>query len=343
MVRWLEPNALDNFIDDLRALGFHVGVSQYIASQDLILELIEQGKTLEESKELKRYLGPLLCSCSKEQKEFSQLYDNWIKNLSSAKPEPKSNTSSEDIEAELVKIEQKSRRLQLWLKSLLKLISIFILINFLLVSEQKFIHNPISEPIPKPGPKPETEFPKPKPKPETESTKPEPKPEPKPPKPEPKPETESPKPEPKPETEPPKPEEVAQNRVNFEQLQTVLRSITKLISKFVRDFFWVIIRVTLSILGISFLVRRFWWQRQAKHYSERHATNEELDITQVFVSSTEEEIFPPMLFLQIAQQFRHRIQAPSSKLDVSKTLTSTITKRDGLHLFMVFVKSYLSI
>ena len=39
MVRWLEPSALNNLIDDLRGLGFRIGVSQYITSQDLILAL----------------------------------------------------------------------------------------------------------------------------------------------------------------------------------------------------------------------------------------------------------------------------------------------------------------
>ena len=33
-----------------------------------------------------------------------------------------------------------------------------------------------------------------------------------------------------------------------------------------------------------------------------------------------------MRFLHIAQQFRHRIQIPSSKLDVSKTVTKTLNK-----------------
>jgi hypothetical protein len=44
---WLNPDVLLEFIDKLREAGYSIGISQYIAAQDLILILISQGENFD--------------------------------------------------------------------------------------------------------------------------------------------------------------------------------------------------------------------------------------------------------------------------------------------------------
>ena len=50
---WLTPEALIEFIDELRDAGYKIGVSQYIIVQDLILALIAQGYSLDRPQRFK--------------------------------------------------------------------------------------------------------------------------------------------------------------------------------------------------------------------------------------------------------------------------------------------------
>jgi len=78
---WLDPERLIDFIDELRAAGFAVGVPDYVKAQELVLRLLSNGVALDQPEELGRYLGPLLCSSETEQVEFDQRFANWIHRL----------------------------------------------------------------------------------------------------------------------------------------------------------------------------------------------------------------------------------------------------------------------
>jgi hypothetical protein len=55
---WLRLGALIELIDELREAGYPVGVSQYVAAQDLILALIARGENLEHPLASRNPRGP---------------------------------------------------------------------------------------------------------------------------------------------------------------------------------------------------------------------------------------------------------------------------------------------
>ncbi|MGB3205068.1 MAG: pentapeptide repeat-containing protein [Crinalium sp.] len=77
-LNWLSPDALIEFIDELREAGYKIGISQYIAAHDLIWLLIAQGEALDSPERLRNLLGPIFCSSPIEQEEFQQRFNRWV-------------------------------------------------------------------------------------------------------------------------------------------------------------------------------------------------------------------------------------------------------------------------
>src|SRR3990170_6210082 len=79
---WLNPEGLIDFIDSLRDAGYNIGLSQYIAAQDLILALMAgSAESIDSPLRLGSLLGPLLCSSPSEQEDFQYRYNNWLKEM----------------------------------------------------------------------------------------------------------------------------------------------------------------------------------------------------------------------------------------------------------------------
>ncbi|MCC5610398.1 hypothetical protein LC612_27515 [Nostoc sp. CHAB 5834] len=102
---WLNPDALVEFIDELRESGYKIGISQYIAAHDLILMLIAQGETLNSPEHLRNLLGPIFCSSPIEQEEFQQHFDCWVElyrrvHLSTEDVNAKAKALSDELETE---------------------------------------------------------------------------------------------------------------------------------------------------------------------------------------------------------------------------------------------------
>ena len=111
---WLEPEKLIEFIDELRREhNYNIGVSQYIAAQELILALSAKGEELEEPQRLRSLLGPLLCSSPAEQEDFPLRFDQWIERMGFAVDEAiQEDENAEEVKQELKKIERDWRWLQ---------------------------------------------------------------------------------------------------------------------------------------------------------------------------------------------------------------------------------------
>lgn len=104
---WLNPEAIAAFIDELREAGYNIGVSQYIAAQDLIIVLIAKGEPLDPPERLGNFLGPLLCSTPAEQKDFKLRFNRWIGQIGHAiKETPETDQTAEALKDELKKIEK---------------------------------------------------------------------------------------------------------------------------------------------------------------------------------------------------------------------------------------------
>ncbi len=81
----MNPNILTqeliNFIEKLRAADYHIGATQYIAAQDLILGLAAQRKLPPKLTGLRALLAPILCHSPKEQAAFKTHFDEWIETV----------------------------------------------------------------------------------------------------------------------------------------------------------------------------------------------------------------------------------------------------------------------
>jgi WD40 repeat protein len=77
----VDPDALVRFIDALRAAGYRIGTTQYIAAHDLILALVARGEAVDDPARLESLLAPLFCSSAKEQAEFPTHFRTWAARL----------------------------------------------------------------------------------------------------------------------------------------------------------------------------------------------------------------------------------------------------------------------
>jgi uncharacterized protein with von Willebrand factor type A (vWA) domain len=62
----------------LRESGYRIGVSQYIAVQDLLMALANQGELPDNPERLRTLLAPILCSSPTEQEDFQYRFDDWV-------------------------------------------------------------------------------------------------------------------------------------------------------------------------------------------------------------------------------------------------------------------------
>ncbi len=244
---WLQPEKLIEFIDELRREHkYNIGVSQYIAAQELILALSAKGEQLEEPQRLRSFLGPLLCSSPAEQKDFQLRFDQWIERMGFTVSEAiQEDEKAEALKQELKKIERQWR----WVRWVL--LAITILVAIVLIY---FLSQQLPTPIPT---TPTTTTPTP----------------------------------------------------------TTPTSIGK----------WLPLLGALLVLPfVTFIVWRFCWYWRAGLYLKRRPTRRLPEIQRVSISGFDEELFPSVLFLRIAQGLRRRIQVPSNELDVDKTVEKTV-------------------
>ncbi len=107
-----DPDRVIAFLDELRNAGYHIGVAQYIAAQNLLVALVTHSEVeeTEVSERFKRMLGPLVCTSPEEQEDFQRRYATWFATSPSpaqaAQPTPPS-----PFEQQLVEEEQAMRRL----------------------------------------------------------------------------------------------------------------------------------------------------------------------------------------------------------------------------------------
>ncbi|MGK7908465.1 MAG: SUMF1/EgtB/PvdO family nonheme iron enzyme [Synechococcus sp.] len=107
MAGWPRPDQLLGFIDQLRRLGYNIGVSQYIAAQDLVLELYARGESPDV---LGQMLGPLLCSNPTEQADFPQRCDRWLASLGiESEPTKPVGEGAERFRRELEELDLRSK------------------------------------------------------------------------------------------------------------------------------------------------------------------------------------------------------------------------------------------
>ena len=74
---WTDPELLADLLDELREQGYNIGLDQYAVVQDLIAALIARGEDISQTENLRRWLGPVLCTSLREQENFPTHFDRW--------------------------------------------------------------------------------------------------------------------------------------------------------------------------------------------------------------------------------------------------------------------------
>ncbi|WP_293081647.1 hypothetical protein [Okeania sp. SIO3B5] len=331
---WLQPEKLIEFIDELRREhNYNIGVSQYIAAQELILALSAKGEQLEEPQRLRSLLGPLLCSSPAEQEDFQRRFDQWIERMGFAvgkaiqedenaevvehTQEDKNTEAVEHIqedknaeafEQELKKIERKWRW-QRWVLLAIA-VSVAIVLTYSLI-QQLFPRNTIT-PTPTPT---NTVTPTPTPR-NTITPTPTPR------------NTITPTPTPRNTITPtPTPTNIVTPTPTPTPRNTITPTPTPKDNDTVFLQEWRTILLLLMLVPIViFLAWRLWWYWRASLYLKRRATRRQPEIQRVSISGFDEELFPSVLFLHIAQGLRRRIRVLSNELDVDKTVEKTLRR-----------------
>jgi WD40 domain-containing protein len=87
-------DALPEFIEELRGLGFRIGVDRHLQARKLLLTLAARGELPQEPARLQNVLGPLFASTPDEQKEFGWHFERWLKTHTLEKPSAAKTTKA---------------------------------------------------------------------------------------------------------------------------------------------------------------------------------------------------------------------------------------------------------
>jgi WD40 repeat protein len=299
---WIKSDRLTDFIEELREEGYKIGISQYIAAQKLVLTLIDQGETLDSPGSLGGYLGPIFCSSPSEQEDFQQRFKLWLDSLpTSTAPEALMpevhplDTKAQVLSQELSDIQSHANQLTVGLVIVATAL-IAALFPLIWNSPQKPPNTPAS-PTPTATPiipKPSSAVPTPSP---------------------------SPKPSSKPSTAPSKPSEL------------VFKPIVNASSPFFCGWQqkWLIFFIlSVPIAVLLYAIRRGLWSKQADLFLKRLGMDREPKLEKISIQGVEQDLFPPLIFNQIARGLKRRVRIPSQQLDVNKTIEATLKKGSWL-------------
>jgi len=293
---WLNPDVLTDFMDELREAGYRIGISQYIAAQDLILALTTQGVLLGHPERLKTLLGPIVCSSPSEQEDFGYRFQQWVerfqKNGQVISPE---DTKAVELSEELGKLRWRLRQL------ILTVVGITLTGVFLPVVVELINRN--DKPITPTTPSPTTPI---TPSPITSTT---------------------------PSTTPitsPTVSITPLQTAPATPTPTPSGSDNSSDNNGDRLQDWQIdIGFTFLAVLIAFLVWHLWWLWRAQLFLERHSTTQQPELQKISIGGFEQTLFPSVAFIQAAQNLRKRIAVSSNQLDIHKTIDATL-RRGGL-------------
>ncbi len=297
---WIKSDRLTDFIEELREEGYKIGISQYIAAQNLVLTLIDQGETLDSPGSLGGYLGPIFCSSPTEQEDFQQRFKLWLDSLPIS-PAPETTTSevhplgtkAQVLSQELSDIQSHANQLT---------VGLVIVATALIAALFPLIWNPSRTPTTVATPTPTLTSPTPK----ASSSVP------------------TPSPSPKPSIKPSPPSKSS---------ELVFKPIVNASSPFFCGWQqkWLIFFIlTVPITVFLYALRRGLWSKQADLFLKRVGMDREPKLEKISIQGVEQDLFPPLIFNQIARGLKRRVRIPSQQLDVNKTIEATLKKGSWL-------------
>ncbi|UXE59051.1 MAG: WD40 repeat domain-containing protein [Woronichinia naegeliana WA131] len=291
---------MTDFIEELREEGYKIGISQYIAAQKLVLTLIDQGETLDSPGSLGGYLGPIFCSSPTEQEDFQQRFKLWLDSIPIS-PAPETTTSevhSLDTKAQV--LSQELSDIQSHANQLT--VGLVIVATVLIAALFPLIWNPSRTPTIVATPSPTLASPTPK----ASSSVP------------------TPSPSPKPSIKPSPPSESS---------KLVFKPVVNASSPFFCGWQqkWLIFFIlAVPITVFLYALRRGLWSQQADLFLKRLGMDREPKLEKISIQGVEQDLFPPLIFNQIARGLKRRVHIPSQQLDVNKTIEATLKKGSWL-------------
>jgi WD40 repeat protein len=295
---WIKSDRLTDFIEELREEGYKIGISQYIAAQKLVLTLIDQGETLDSPGSLGGYLGPIFCSSPTEQEDFQQRFKLWLDSIPIS-PAPETTTSevhSLDTKAQVLSQELGNiQSFAHWLKigAFVGAIILIALYYFWNNSQKPTVIAPTTPNATLPTPKPSSSVPTPSPTPKASSN-----------------------PSPSPEAS-----------------KLVFKPIVNASSPFFcgwQQKWLLFFMLALPVFIFYNLIQLSFWSKRADLFLKRLGMDREPKLEKISIQGVEQDLFPPLIFNQIARGLKRRVRIPSQQLDVNKTIEATLKKGSWL-------------
>ncbi len=107
-------DAIFDFLEELRTIGFRFGTQQYIDLHRVLVTLIAGSQTALNTEKLKTYLAPVVCTSPAEQDAFYSQFDNWLKqrNIAGKNNKTELPTLADSLaqQAEIIRPRRKWRR-----------------------------------------------------------------------------------------------------------------------------------------------------------------------------------------------------------------------------------------
>jgi WD40 repeat protein len=291
---------LTDFIEELREEGYKIGISQYIAAQKLVLTLIDQGETLDSPGLLGGYLGPIFCSSPTEQEDFQQRFKLWLDSLpTSTTPETKTSevhppdTKAQVLSQELSDIQSHANQLT---------VGLVIVATALIAALFPLIWNLPQKPTIVATPPPTLTSPTPK----ASSSVP---------------------------TPSPTPKASKESSPSPEPSKLVFKPVVNASSPFFCGWQqkWLLFFIlAVPIAVVLYALRRGLWSKQADLFLKRLGMDREPKLEKISIQGVEQDLFPPLIFNQIARGLKRRVRIPSQQLDVNKTIEATLKKGSWL-------------
>lgn len=126
--QWFDPEALFEFIEELRLANYNIGINHYLLVQDLILTLAAKGEPLEHPQRLQTLLGPILCSSPSEQSDFEHRFERWVRRMGYELDSSRFSLSAEALAEELENLEDRASQWELWKNTVLILLAVLLVL-----------------------------------------------------------------------------------------------------------------------------------------------------------------------------------------------------------------------
>ncbi|MEN8443961.1 MAG: hypothetical protein ABG776_02990, partial [Cyanobacteria bacterium J06555_13] len=285
----LKSELLVQFMDELRAAGYNIGINQYIAVQDLLLTLTTQGE-LHALQNLKPFMGPIVCSSATEQADFQHRFDQWAEQVRQLhyRPPLTNEQQAQVLEEELDNLQKSAKGLRRWLVAT---VTVFTVVLFPIPTLRD--ESPILDVTVPPSTTPEAIQ-----------------------------DTSEPPPSTTPETSEPSPSITLETIPDTSTLiapsppDSILENHGPQLNGF----------LYLLVISSALLIWRFWWNWRARLFLNRRESKQSPNLQKILMQGLKAAVFPPNLIFKTAQQLRQRTRQQANTLDINLTIQASLKK-----------------